>query len=223
MKLLAIDTALEACSVGVATGRATILRSEDVGRGHQERLFGMIAAAMAEAGIAFAELERIAVTVGPGSFTGIRVGVAAARGFALVTHAPAVGITTLAVHAESAAPQLAGRSLIAAIVARGDTLYGQLFAPDLTPRGEPRAAPAADFAAEARASDAMLAGSGAEVIATVLGDEAADRIIHRRSAPDIAALVRLARKAPLSDAPPKPLYLRPPDARPKHDVAVARR
>ena len=103
MNLLAIDTALEACSVGVAVdGGSPVFVSETIGRGHAERLFGMISAAMEQAGIGYAALDRIAVTIGPGSFTGIRVGIAAARGLALVTGCPVAGIGTLAVLAESA-------------------------------------------------------------------------------------------------------------------------
>ena len=224
MRLLAIDTALEACSVGVLNNAgASFLRSEEVGRGHQERLFLMIAAVMAEAGIGFDALDRIAVTVGPGSFTGIRVGIAAARGFALVTKVPIVGVTTLAVHAESAAGQLGGRLLMVVLPARADRLYGQMFAPDLSPRGEPRLASLKELAAEAEEAGAMLAGSGAEAIAAAIGGDTESRIIHRRSAPDIAALLNLARRASPPQESPKPLYLGSPDARPRLDSVVTRR
>ena len=223
MKLLAFDTAFDACSVGVDTDTgAPVLRSEDVDRAHQERLFPMIAAVMAEAGVAMADLDRIVVTIGPGSFTGIRVGVAAARGFALVTKAPAIGVTTLAVHAEAAAEKLPGRRLLAAIPARGAMLYSQSFDHDLTPLGEPHIASVHELAAEARERDAMLAGPGADAIARVLGANAEERVVHRDAVPDVAALVRLARRAPASDAPPTPLYLRPPDAQPWPDATVAR-
>ncbi len=223
MKLIAIDTALEACSVGVATDDATILHSEAVDRAHQVRLFPMMRAAMAEAGLRFEALDRIAVTIGPGSFTGIRIGVAAARGLALVTKAPVVGITTLAVHAESAADKLAGRSVLVVLPARGDLYYAQLFGADLSVLGPPRIAPAGALAEEAHNAKALLAGAGADTIAAALGGDAAARVVHRRSAPDIAALVRVARTTAVADEPPKPLYLRPPDAEPQPDRAVARR
>lgn len=109
MRLLAIDTALEACSVAVLDGEGEDMRltaaSEVLGRGHAERLMGMIGEVMAEAGTAFTALDRIVVTTGPGSFTGLRVGLAAARGIALVVGAPAVGVTTLAALAEQARSQ----------------------------------------------------------------------------------------------------------------------
>jgi tRNA threonylcarbamoyl adenosine modification protein YeaZ len=182
----------------------------------------MIAEAMAEAGLAIADLDRIVVTIGPGSFTGIRVGVAAARGFALVTEAPAIGVTTLAVHAEAAAGILPGRRVLSAIPARGAMLYAQSFDHDLTPFGEPRIASAGELASEARERDAMLAGPGADAVALALGGDAEERIVHRHAAPDIGALIRLARRAPASDAPPRPLYLRPPDAQIRHDAMAAR-
>ena len=86
MRVLAIDTALEACSVAVLdteeSARARS-RSLPMARGHAEALMPLIATVMSEARTEFAELDRIAVTVGPGSFTGLRVGVAAARGIGL--------------------------------------------------------------------------------------------------------------------------------------------
>jgi len=130
MNLLAIDTALDRCSVGVArAGGPAVLVSETIGRGHAERLFGMVAAAMAEAGLAFADLDRIAVTVGPGSFTGVRVGVAAARGFALVLARPAVGIGTLEAIAEEARSLAGDVPVLAALDARHGEVYAQAFGP----------------------------------------------------------------------------------------------
>jgi tRNA threonylcarbamoyladenosine biosynthesis protein TsaB len=99
MLVLAIDTALEACSAAVFdSGDETIVASDSqfMARGHAEALMPLIAAVMEQAAISFAALDRIAVTVGPGSFTGLRVGIAAARGIALATRKPVVGITTLA-------------------------------------------------------------------------------------------------------------------------------
>jgi tRNA threonylcarbamoyladenosine biosynthesis protein TsaB len=220
MNFVAIDTSLEACSVGVVAGSVTVLRSEEVGRAHQVRLFTMMQEAMAEAGVAFDALDRIGVTIGPGSFTGIRIGVAAARGLALVTKKPIAGVTTLAVHAESAAAHLSGHPLLAVLPARGDQLYAQLFAADLSPRGAPRIASADELAEEVRAADAMLAGAGADAIAPLV--RGASRVVHRNSAPEVDALVRTVRRAAVSSEPPKPLYLRPPDAVPQPNRAVAR-
>jgi tRNA threonylcarbamoyl adenosine modification protein YeaZ len=221
MNLLAIDTALEACSVGVAVdGGSPVLVSETIGRGHAERLFGMISAAMEEAGIGFAALDRIAVTVGPGSFTGIRVGIAAARGLALVTGCPVVGIGTLAVIAESARAAAGPVPVMAVLDARRDEVYAQAFAADGTPLSEPTAGPAPAVAARLGAG-MVLAGSGAPLVAAALASPPA--ITHTAAAPDIAALVRLGLAAPPPAGPPRPLYLRPPDAKPQAAAAVARR
>ena len=95
MRLLAIDTALDACSVAVVSGPRIVAETDVIGRGHAERLVAMIEAVMAKADCGFSDLDRIAVTVGPGSFTGIRVGLATARGLALAAGKPLVGVLTL--------------------------------------------------------------------------------------------------------------------------------
>ena len=221
MHLLAIDTALEACSVGVVGGARRVLLSETIWRGHAERLMGMVAAAMAEAGLDYGDLDRIAVTVGPGSFTGLRVGIAAARGFALVTGAPTIGIGTLSIHAETARHEVGDTPLLAVLAASRGEIYGQSFAADGTAEGLPEAAPAEVFAARI-AANTLIAGSGVAALAEILGDEARARTVHSRSAPDIASLCRLALVTPLSGRPPRPLYLRPPDAKPQTAGRIAR-
>ena len=176
---------------------------------------------MAEAGLAYGDLDRIAVTVGPGSFTGLRIGIAAARGLALVTGAPAVGIGTLAVHAETARHEIGDAPVLAVLAAGRGELYGQGFAADGAPDGPPEAAPAEHFARRIGANT-LIAGSGAAALAEILGDEALARTVHTRSAPDIASLCRLALVAPLSGQAPRPLYLRPPDAKPQAAARIAR-
>jgi tRNA threonylcarbamoyl adenosine modification protein YeaZ len=223
MRLLAIDTAFEACSVGVAIGDAKpVVRSAIVHRGHAERLMPMIGDAMAEAGLAFADLDRIAVTVGPGSFTGLRVGIAAARGLALVTGAEAVGIGTLAVHAEEARAAGGPGPILAVLAAGRGEVYGQSFAADGSEASPPEIGPPERFA-RLIGADTVVVGSGADALAAVVGQARAARIVHRRSAPDIAALLRLARIAPPPTEAPRPLYLRPPDAKPQAAAAFARR
>src|SRR3974390_3845695 len=105
MHVLAIDTAVEACAAAVLdTERGAIIAHEspEMVRGHAEALIPLIARVLDRAALRFATLDRIAVTVGPGSFTGLRVGVSAARGIALAARRPAVGITTLAAFAAPA-------------------------------------------------------------------------------------------------------------------------
>jgi tRNA threonylcarbamoyl adenosine modification protein YeaZ len=218
MRLLAIDTALEACSVGVVDGQRIVTRSQDIGRGHAEILMGQVEDALREAGVAFADLDRIAVVVGPGSFTGLRVGIAAARGFALVTGKPAVGITTLAAHAAEAK----GIPVLATLAAGRGEIYGQFFAADGSERGPARVASPDVFAAE-MASDTVLAGSGADLVIAALPMDTRPEVVHRRASPDIAALCRLAQRVPASMEPPKPLYIRPPDAKPQTAARIPHR
>src|SRR3990170_4444965 len=107
MRVLAIDTALEACSAAVLdTEHASVVAHESLPmlRGHAEALIPLIARVLERARLTFSELDRVAVTTGPGSFTGLRVGISAARGIALAAGKPAVGLTTLAAFA---APRLA--------------------------------------------------------------------------------------------------------------------
>lgn len=214
MRLLAIDTALEACSVGVVDGERVFARSEDAGRGHAERLMGMIRAAMAEAGLAFADLDRIAVTVGPGSFTGVRVGIAAARGLALVSGTATIGITTLAVHAEEARIALGAVPVLSVVAAGRGELYGALYATDGRELEPPCAASAQRLAALVSA-DTVIAGSGADLVVAALPMDARVVVAHRQSSPSVGALCALAMRAPASDGAPEPLYLRPPDAKPQ--------
>jgi tRNA threonylcarbamoyl adenosine modification protein YeaZ len=221
MRLLAIDTALDACSVGVAGVAGVVTRSEVIGRGHAEVLMGLIAAALAEAGLAVSDIARIAVTVGPGSFTGLRIGIAAARGLALVTGAEVVGIGTLAVHAEEARFHRGAVPVLALIAAGRGEVYGALVSPDGREDVPPAVASPAYFAAFADGG-VVLAGSGADMVAA-LAPGAERRIAHRHAAPDIAALCRLGMRAPAADGPVRPVYLRPPDAKPQAAAALARR
>jgi len=219
MTLLAIDTALENCSVGIEAGGALFLRTETIGKGHAERLMPEIAALLAEAGLSPAAITRIAVSIGPGSFTGLRVGIAAARGLALVHRIPVVGVTTLMTHAALALqerPPGRERPVLALLPARGDDLYGQLFSPSLQPLDTAVLAPIAHFAAILAEADADLAGAGA------LRLERLDRVIHDRSAPDIATLLALGASLDPAGHPPKPLYIRPPDAKPQLHKGIAR-
>jgi tRNA threonylcarbamoyl adenosine modification protein YeaZ len=223
MRLLAIDTALEACSVAVAgNDPQPVAVSENVGRGHAERLFGMIDSAMGEAGFDFADLDRIAVTVGPGSFTGLRVGIAAARGLALVVGCPVVGIGTLDVHAAGARALVGPVPVVAVLDARRGEVYSQRFAAAGAPIGTPAVGPPESVAAQVADGD-VLAGAGADTVAAAMPLGRTAPIAHRRSAPDIHVLAVLAVIAVAPTAAPRPLYLRPPDAKPQATAGVDRR
>lgn len=224
MPILAIDTALEACSVAIATATGLVMtRSETIGRGHAERLFGMVADMLAEADTTIDAIDRFVVTIGPGSFTGIRVGIAAVRGFALVTGRPSVGVSTLAAHAAVARRNGRGHPVLAALPAKGDEVFAQLFAADGATRSEPAALSAGDAARLAIHNGADVAGAGADAIAAVWPSMHQPFIVHRLSSPDIAAVLDLGAIAPADAGPPRPLYIRPPDAIPASNFAVARR
>src|ERR1700744_2624959 len=103
MIVLGLDTCLNACSVAVLDGERVVASArEGMARGHQERLAPMARDVMAKAGIGFPALDRIAATVGPGSFTGLRVGVAFAKGLALALDRPTAGVGTLEALAQQA-------------------------------------------------------------------------------------------------------------------------
>lgn len=233
MLVLAIDTALDACAACLAevdragadvAGVDLASRSERLDRGHAERLMGMIAEVMAEGGRDFADLGRIAVTVGPGSFTGIRVGLAAARGLALAAGVPVVGVTTLEALAAAAASGAAGRPILAAIDARRGEVYAQLFA--AAPRGLPtpleaaEALPIAAAAAVARRHEAVLTGSGAALLVATEGVQLA--ACGPDGAPPIGVVARLVALALLPERAPGPLYLRAADAKPQQGFRVPR-
>src|SRR5262245_14194682 len=144
MRVLAIDTALAACSAAVLdTREIAVVASETLPmeRGHAEAIMPLIARVMDQAGAEFATLDRIAVTTGPGSFTGLRVGISAARGIALAAGKPAVGLSTLA---GFAAPHIAendASAVVAAVDARHGHVYLQVFGPGGRSVVPPRIAP----------------------------------------------------------------------------------
>lgn len=222
MRLLAIDTAFEDCSVAVVTDERTVVRSETLGRGHAERLMPMIEAAMLEAGQGFSDLDRIAVTIGPGSFTGVRVGIAAARGLALAVGCAAVGIGTLAALADEAEQVAGPLPVLALIDARRGEVYAQAFKAGLAPIAPPIATTPAEAALSVQPG-MVLAGSGADLVAALLPSGITAPVVHRKSSPDILAVARLGAREPAPDRPPAPLYLRPPDAKPQAAAMVARR
>lgn len=213
LKVLAIDSALAACSVAVlADGRIAAERREPMTRGHAERLLPMVREAMAEAGFGFEALDLIAVTVGPGHFTGLRVGLAAAQGLSLALDLPLAGVTTL--EAVAAAAPIPDERLVIALESKRADLYLQVF-----DGGRASSAPMAltpeDFAASPTLPPGplILAGDGAPRLERVLA--ASGRLI-RRIGPEIPDAVTVARIAtsrhgtPVAMAP-LPLYLRPPD------------
>jgi tRNA threonylcarbamoyladenosine biosynthesis protein TsaB len=137
--ILALDAAGAACSAALwRDGRVVASRFEPMRRGHAERLVPMIDAVMADGAAAYAELDRLAVTLGPGGFTGVRIGLATARGLALATGRPLVGVSNFLVLAAAATAEVPpDGSLVVAIDAKRRDFYLQVFAADLRPCAEP--------------------------------------------------------------------------------------
>ena len=227
MRVLAIDTALDACSAAVLdTRRGGITASETVTmtRGHAEALMPLIARVMDAAAIGIAEVDRIAVTTGPGSFTGLRVGISAARGIALAAGKPAIGLSTLA---GLAAPLIAeddNTNVVAAIDARHDHVYLQIFGAGGRTLVSPRIATLRNAVRLAAGGPARLIGSAAGLLASAWPKGIAPpALIDNRSAPDVAWIARLGAAAAEGYGPPRPLYLRAPDAQPQDAAHLPRR
>jgi tRNA threonylcarbamoyladenosine biosynthesis protein TsaB len=227
MRVLAIDTALAACSAAVLdTEHGGILASDSLSmtRGHAEALMPLVYHVMQRAQMAFADLDRVAVTTGPGSFTGLRVGISAARGIALATDKPAVGVSTLTVYA---APLLADDDttpVIAAIDARHDHVYLQVFGVGGRVLIAPRLAPMSDAVRAASDAQSRIVGSAAQSIADRLPRGAPlPLLVDVREAPDIIWVARMGAVLPEGQSPPKPQYLRAPDAQPQNAAQLPRR
>jgi tRNA threonylcarbamoyladenosine biosynthesis protein TsaB len=227
MLLLAFDTAGPDCAAALArddADGAQILarRSERIGRGHAEALIPMIDEVLVEAGLVYGDIQRVAVTTGPGSFTGVRVGIAAARALALALGIPAAGIGSLpAVAAAAARPNIRG-TVIAALYAKRGEVY--VYAQDIVSRTvlvPPSAMPAGDTAGilQSLPQPLILTGSAAPLLADALGGS--DVIVaDTAESPDIADVALLGIAAS-PNAPPAPLYLRGADAKPQADKSVA--
>ncbi len=210
--LLAFDAATATCSVAAwSGGRVVAALAERPGRRHAERLVPMIEAVLAEAGLGYDALDALAVTVGPGSFTGVRIGLACARGLALASAKPLIGVTTLEALAHGAG---AGRAVAAVIWAGRNRVFLQGFDAGGGARDEPRAVTLLEAAESVPLSDVLI-GDAAQALAALTGG-AYDPAILGPDATAVAELAarRLAGGTQPSDRMPVPLYLRPPDARP---------
>ncbi|MGL4291911.1 MAG: tRNA (adenosine(37)-N6)-threonylcarbamoyltransferase complex dimerization subunit type 1 TsaB [Phreatobacter sp.] len=219
MLLLALDTALGASSAAIldtAAGRLVASMSEPMDRGHAERLLPMVAELFAGAGLAARDCRRFVATTGPGSFTGLRVAIAAARGMALAAGGEALGVSTLDA---LAAPCLAAADpapLLAVIDARHGHVYAALTGADGRMVLAPGYMPAAAAAAAALAHAAAIVGPGQAALLAAWPDGAASpRLVAATAIPDIAWVARLGAEADPRDAPCRPLYLKEADAKPQ--------
>ncbi len=220
MIVLAIDTAGTGCFAGVYdAGEDRLLASAgaDIGRGHAEQLMAFIDQALADSDRALADVDRIAVTIGPGSFTGIRVGVAAARGFALALGVPAVGVSVLAALAASAGQVRPEQAVLAAMDAKRDELYCQVFEADGTPRTDAQIVELADAQIRFAGFDGIVCGSATRHLIAQPPPG-----VSQADACDIGIVARLGAAADPPQGKPSPLYLRGPDVKSQAGFAVAR-
>lgn len=217
MKILAVDTALGACSTAILDdGKRLAHCLEPMERGHAERLAPMVRDTMATAGLAFTALDRLAVTVGPGTFTGQRVGYAFMRGLRLALGRPLVGVTTLEAMASAAMAKTGARSAVVMHDARRGEVYvaatGEIVVPLQIAPFEEAIRMIRDAARETR-SPLALAGTAAAATAAALEECGQKFLTTSIVAPDALWVAQIALSAPEPQSVPRPLYLRPPDAR----------
>jgi tRNA threonylcarbamoyladenosine biosynthesis protein TsaB len=212
MLALGIDTALKSCSAAILDDRAVLAAERlPLEKGHAEHLAPMVARVLASAGVAVKDLDRVGVIVGPGGFAGVRVGLAFARGLGLGTKLKVVGVTSLA----ALAAAVREAKLIAAVIdARRDQVYAALYESGVVREAPFVASPTealSRLSAVARGERVALVGDGVGLLGTppphFFAAGAAAEI-------DPAIVARIALEAPAPVAPPAPLYLRPPDAKP---------
>ena len=214
-------SAASACTLAPGTDEPAALQTTAMERGHAEALMPLIEAVIDKTPGGFGALTRIAVAVGPGSFTGIRIGVSAARAIALARDLPVVGVSTLAAFA---APWLGMQQIVAAAIdARHGNIYVQAFAPGGRSILTPRLMTPWEAVRAIGAGPICLTGSGAALLAAealAAGIEA--RIYGDLHAPDILQVARLGLVADPATAPARPFYLKAPDAKPIAVRAIQR-
>lgn len=217
MKLLAIDTSTHICAVCVLdtqTDQILAEKSLDIGRGHAEVLMDFIESCLSQAGISYENLDRIGVTIGPGSFTGVRVGMSVARGLGFSLGIPVVGVSTLDA-CEAKARELGYQGGLVSLL---DAKRGELYC-KISNQG----ALAASYEAileKISGLELSMCGSGSSILNEICQQNAP--IIHTEAAPQISVVAMLASQKPDPSAPPEPLYLRSADAKVQAGFALER-
>lgn len=211
MTVLAFDTATAACSAAVWRDGAVLSRRfAPMARGQSEALVPMLVEAMAEAGLAYRDLDLVAVTVGPGAFTGLRIGLATARAIGLAAGLPVAGVlTTEAIAAGIPAAERQGRTVVVAVDAKRADLFVQRFDETLAPLDEVRALLPEEVAALLH-GPVLLAGDGVPRLAPLLPEAVVSTASGVPEAWRLAPLAEARWRAGTA-LPPRPVYLRPPD------------
>jgi tRNA threonylcarbamoyladenosine biosynthesis protein TsaB len=223
VRILAIDTALDHCAACVAQDDADAPLSAEtlpMARGHAESLLPLIERVIARVDGGFDAIDRVAVTVGPGSYTGLRVGLSAARAIGLSSGKPVVGVGTLSALLAPLLVDTVEGTLAAAIDARHGAVYIQALG-----QGEglaPAHLSLEEAAARLGPGPVVLVGSGAPLLASALAQRGVQARVAGVGGPDVAAVASLGLVADPAQALPRPLYLRGPDARPQDHARIAR-
>ncbi|MCL7997322.1 tRNA (adenosine(37)-N6)-threonylcarbamoyltransferase complex dimerization subunit type 1 TsaB [Brucella sp. 21LCYQ03] len=225
MKILALDTASSWCAAAIYdSGTDTVLAevSENIGKGHAEVLMDYIGRVTAEAGIAMADFDRVAVNIGPGSFTGVRIGVSAARGFALALERPAIGVSAFDALASEVAISHPGQPVLVLLEAHRGEIYAQDFDGEGLAVASPMVLPRDEALAliQQQSSETVLAGSAADALNEIM----AGTFSTARAEPTawIGTYAKLAALREPGEAP-KPLYMRGPDVKPQTGFALPRK
>ncbi len=217
MTILALDTSFGACSVAILRADGHCFSAyEEMERGHAEALIPMVDAVMRDAGIAFGDIDRVAATTGPGSFTGVRIAISAALGFAIASGAETFSATSLAVMAQRAERDGLWREsdgpLAICVDARRDEVYAAVFG-----LGDELETPCVLSLADASQlvpQGAAIAGTGAVRLIEAFGRDDL-RAIAPELQPHAAALADLVASGRATHGPLRPFYLRAPDAKPQ--------
>lgn len=222
VSILGIETSASVCAAALWRDGAVVGEERAaMARGHAEALMPMIERVMQ--GTAYAALDAVAVTAGPGAFTGLRIGLAAARGIALAAKIPAIGVSAFAaIAAGIPEPKRRGRALAVAIDTKRGDVYLQGFDAALAPLGAGRVASAADIASSLPPGPLYLAGDGARLVEAALAGHGRDIVVSDSLAPPdaetVAALgaeaLAASRKTGAALPPAEPLYMRAPEATP---------
>lgn len=222
VSILGIDTSAAACSAALwRDGTVMAAARQAMARGHAEALMPMVERVLASAGLGYRDLAAVAVVAGPGAFTGLRIGLAAARGIALAAGIPAVGVSAFAaIAAGIPAASRAGRAVAIAIDTKRGDVYLQCFDARLEPVAAGRVVAMADIEAALPAGPVYVAGDGTPLLRPVLAEAGRDAVFDSDPAPPDAGVVAALGAAQLAAAhgarmpSPEPIYLRAPEATP---------
>lgn len=226
MRVLALDTALGQCAAGVIeteVAEPLAVETAELEGGHAEALLPMLDRVIGRVPGGFRAVERVAVTVGPGSFTGLRVGIAAARAVGLALKVPVVGVTTLSALMAPLMTPVRYRLIVAAIDARGGRVYAQAIAPNGRAIISPSVVTIRDVVRALGSSGVTVVGSGGPAIASEAWTVGIDvKVDGAGPLPDLGWVARLGAAAEPAQALPKPFYLASPGARPQDAARLPR-